>query len=131
ELADEKSVFAGKLFADAGAEVILVEPPGGDRTRSYAPFLDDVPHPERSLTFWHYNTSKQGITLNLESAHGRDVLQRLLATADVFVEAEKPGRLAALGLDYEALSPRNPRLVMVSITPFGPDGPRAGEDVTD
>ena len=128
ELSDEKSAFAGKLFADAGAEVILVEPPGGDRTRTYAPFLDDVPHAERSLTFWHYNTSKLGTTLDLDDARGRELLLRLLETADVFLESERPGRLGALGLDYEALHPRYPGLVMLSITPFGPDGPPvAGE----
>ena len=121
----------GKLFADAGAEVILVEPPGGDRTRTYAPFLDDVPHAERSLTFWHYNTSKLGTTLDLDDARGRELLLRLLETADVFLESERPGRLGALGLDYEALHPRYPGLVMLSITPFGPDGPRSQESVTD
>jgi crotonobetainyl-CoA:carnitine CoA-transferase CaiB-like acyl-CoA transferase len=93
--------------------------------------VDDVPHQDRSLTFWHYNTSKLGVTLDLDSVRGRELLVRLLEDADLFLESEKPGRLAALGLDYEALRLRNPGLVMVSITPFGPDGPRADEEVTD
>ena len=66
ELADEKGQFCGKLMADLGADVIKIEPPGGQHTRLVGPFLDDVPHRERSLSFWHYNTSKRGMTLNLE-----------------------------------------------------------------
>jgi len=71
ELADEKGQFCGKLFADLGADLIKIEPPGGEATRRVGPFLDDIPHPDRSLAFWYYNTSKRGITLNLESADGR------------------------------------------------------------
>src|SRR5829696_3128392 len=77
ELCDEKGAFAGKLVADMGAEVIKVEPPGGDPTRGYAPFAEDRPGPERSLWFWHYNTSKRGVTLNIDHEAGRDVLLRL------------------------------------------------------
>jgi crotonobetainyl-CoA:carnitine CoA-transferase CaiB-like acyl-CoA transferase len=62
ELADEKGQFCGKLMADLGADVIKVEPPGGQHTRAVGPFLNDIPHRERSLSFWHYNTSKRGIT---------------------------------------------------------------------
>ena len=65
ELCDEKGAFAGKLMADMGAEVIKVEPPSGDITRTYPPFAGDQPDPERSLWFWHYNTSKRGVTIDL------------------------------------------------------------------
>jgi len=71
ELADEKGHFCGKLFGDLGADVVKIEPPGGEPSRRIGPFLDDIPHPERSLSFWYYNTSKRGITLNLETADGR------------------------------------------------------------
>ena len=71
ELADEKGQFCGKLLGDLGADVVKIEPPGGERNRHIGPFLDDIPHPERSLSFWYYNTSKRGITLNLETADGR------------------------------------------------------------
>jgi crotonobetainyl-CoA:carnitine CoA-transferase CaiB-like acyl-CoA transferase len=131
ELCDESGAFAGKLFADMGAEVIKVEPPSGDPTRAYAPFAEDQPDPERSLWFWHYNTSKRGITLDVEREAGRDLLLRLIAEADIFLESERPGRMAALGLDYPDLKDLNPRLIMVSITPFGRSGPRAEEESTD
>ena len=131
ELCDEKGALAGKLFADMGAEVIKVEPLAGDPTRSYPPFLDDEPGLERSLYFWHYNTSKLGVTLDLEQEAGRDLLRRLVASAGVFIESERPGRLAEIGLDYADLRPLNESLIMVSITPFGRTGPRAEEEVTD
>ena len=67
ELADEKGQFCGKLLGDLGADVVKIEPPGGEPCRHVGPFLDDIPHPERSLSFWYYNTSKRGITLDLET----------------------------------------------------------------
>jgi crotonobetainyl-CoA:carnitine CoA-transferase CaiB-like acyl-CoA transferase len=123
ELADEKGHFCGKLMADLGADVIKIEPPGGHPTRRIGPFLDDVPHPERSLSFWHYNTSKRGLTLNLEGADGRALFRRLVATADVLLETFPPGYLPSLGLGYAELAPLNPRLIMCSLTPFGQTGP--------
>jgi crotonobetainyl-CoA:carnitine CoA-transferase CaiB-like acyl-CoA transferase len=131
ELNSEWGAFAGKLLADMGAEVISVEPPGGSPTRRFAPFAEDTPDPEHSLWFWHYNTSKRGVTLDLDGEQGRELLRRLLATVDFFLEGEPPGRLAALGLDWPDVRPLNPRLIMVSITPFGRAGPRAEEQATD
>src|SRR6516165_6008714 len=83
EFADEKGQFCGKLLGDLGADVVKIEPPGGEPSRRIGPFLDDIPHPERSLSFWYYNTSKRGITLALETADGRDLLTRLAETADI------------------------------------------------
>ncbi len=123
ELADEKGQFCGKLLGDLGADVIKIEPPGGEPCRHVGPFLDDVPDPERSLSFWHYNTSKRGITLNLETADGRALLQRLAATADVILETFRPGYLASLGLDHATLCQANPGLILCSLTPFGQTGP--------
>ena len=131
ELCDERGAFAGKLLADAGADVIKVEPPDGDPTRRHPPFLDDQPGAERSLTFWHYNTSKQGVTLDLEQERGRALFRRLVTSADMLVESEPPEWLAERALDYADLRPLNPGLIMVSITPFGRDGPRAEEQATD
>ena len=131
ELASERAALAGKMLADSGAEVWLVEPPGGHATRGYGPFADDEPGTERSLWWWHYNTSKRGLTLDLEGAEGRALLGELIESADVLLEAEDPGVMASRGLDYEALRARDPRLVMVSVTPFAADGPRAGETATD
>jgi len=131
ELASERSAFAGKLLTGLGAEVVLVEPPAGDRTRTYEPFLADEQGPGRSLYFWHYNTGKQGLTLDLDTERGREIFRQLASTADFLLESEPPGRLAALGLDYADLQPLNGRLVMISVTPFGRTGPRAGEAATD
>ena len=123
ELADEKGQFCGKLLGDLGADVVKIEPPGGERCRHVGPFLDDIPHPERSLYFWYYNTSKRGITLNLETADGRRLFARLAATSDVILETFRPGLLVSLGLGHEALREQNSRLIMCSLTPFGQTGP--------
>lgn len=131
ELAHERTAFAGKLLADAGADVRLVEPPGGCAQRRHAPFAGDLPDPERSLSFWHYNTSKRGITLDLASPRGRELARELVARVDLVLEGEDPGRLAALGLDAAAELERHPALVWVSVTPFGRDAPRAAEPATD
>jgi crotonobetainyl-CoA:carnitine CoA-transferase CaiB-like acyl-CoA transferase len=131
ELSSEFGAYAGKLLADLGARVTLVEPPGGDTTREYPPFVGDVPDPERSLWFWHYNTNKLGVTLDLEVAADGEKLLGLLDEADVFLDAEPPARMRTLGLDHDSLAPGHPGLVTVSITPFGPDSPRASEQVTD
>ena len=131
ELCDEAGELAGKLLADMGADVVKIEPPGGGRTRGYEPFLDDEPHPDRSLYFWHYNTSKRSLLLDLDQDEGREAFRRLVAAADVLVDDQPPGRLAELGLDYADLRPLNERLIMASITPFGRAGPRHYEPATD
>ena len=123
ELADEKGQYCGKLMADLGADVIKIEPPGGQHTRSIGPFLADSPNRERSLSFWHYNTSKRGVTLNLDNPEGRRLFQDLVRTADVVLESHPPGHLPSLGLGYEDLSQLNPALIMCSLTPFGQTGP--------
>lgn len=131
ELASESASFAGKLMADFGAEVILVEPPGGHNTRAYEPFLDDSSGPERSLWFWHYNTSKASVVLDLETTAGRARLRDLIAACDVVLEAETPGRVASLGFDQNDLRAEYPRLVWTSVTPFGSSGPRNLEPASD
>jgi crotonobetainyl-CoA:carnitine CoA-transferase CaiB-like acyl-CoA transferase len=123
ELADEKGQFCGKLLADLGADVVKIEPPGGEPCRHIGPFLDDIPHPERSLSFWYYNTSKRGITLDLETAAGSRLFGRLAAASDVILETFRPGFLASLELDYMSLHQENPRLIMCALTPFGQTGP--------
>lgn len=116
--------YCTRLLGGFGAEVIKVERPGaGDRSRSEGPFPDDIPHPERSALFLHLNVSKKGITLNLETAAGREVARQLVEKADVLVESFEPGTMAEWGLDYESLARRNPGPVMASITPFGQTGP--------
>jgi benzylsuccinate CoA-transferase BbsE subunit len=123
EVTDEKGQFCGKLLADLGADVIKIEPPGGDHCRQVGPFLDDVPHPDRSLYFWYYNTSKRGITLAIDTAAGKELFRRLASDADVIVESQAPGYMAGLGLGYDALAELRPSLIMCSLTPFGQSGP--------
>ena len=98
ELADEKGQWCGKLMADMGANVIKIEPPGGDAARTVGPFYEDVPHRERSLSFWHYNTSKRGITLNLEIEDGRRLFRRLAGKADVILGNLPPRILGFSGV---------------------------------
>ncbi|MDA1010695.1 MAG: CoA transferase [Chloroflexi bacterium] len=83
------------------------------------------------MHFWHYNTSKRGVTLNLESASGVRLFRELVDTADVLIESYAPGYLPSLGLDYESLQTSNPRLIMCSLTPFGQQGPWAHFNTSD
>ena len=92
--------------------------------RTVPPFFAGVPAPERSLFTWFYDAGKRGITLDWRQPDGGVVLRRLAAEADVLVETEPPGGLAALGCGPEALRQTNPGLVVASITPFGQQGPR-------
>jgi crotonobetainyl-CoA:carnitine CoA-transferase CaiB-like acyl-CoA transferase len=137
ELANERCAFAGKLMGDMGADVVLVEKPGGDPTRRYPPFAESEsgggndPGLERSLYWWHYNTSKRGIVLDIDSKAGRAAFERLIATADVLLESEAPGRLTSLGLDYSDLESIKSDLIHVSITPFGRETSRRNESATD
>lgn len=123
DLADEKGLACTKFLADLGADVIKIERPGGDPTRARPPFARDIPHPERSLYFLHFNANKRGITLDLETPDGQALFRQLARTADVVVETSRPGAMSAWGLDYEALSALNPRLIVASITWFGQTGP--------
>ena len=131
ELAGEYAAYCGRLLADYGAEVILVEPPGGAPQRDYAPFVDGVADRERSLWFWHYHANKYGVTIDLDDAAGRDRFRDLVASADIVLESEPPGRLGALGIDDADLRPGHPGLIWCSVTPFGRDNPRAHEPATD
>ena len=123
--------FCAKLLGDLGASVIKVEDPEGDVARHLGPFPGDVPHPEKSGLFLALNTSKRGVTLDLNARHDRELLLRMLDAADIFVENNPPGTLDALALGYETLSQRNPRLVVTSITPFGLSGPHRDYEATD
>ncbi len=123
DLAGPIGVYCGKLLADLGADVIKIEPPGGGPMRRYPPFYDDDPRPENSLYWWHFNTSKRGITLDIEAAEGQALFKRLAESADIVVESFPPGYLDGLGLGYEVLRGLNPGLILTSVTPFGQAGP--------
>lgn len=123
DLTDEKGLLCGKLLGDLGADVIKIEPPGGDTSRNVGPFYKDIPDPERSLFWFAFNTSKRGITLDIETADGQDVFKRLVTSADFVIESFPPGHMDRLGLGYPALNEINPGVIMVSISPFGQTGP--------
>jgi benzylsuccinate CoA-transferase BbsE subunit len=126
DLTAEPGFFAGRLLGDLGADVVKVEPPGGDPARRRAPFWGGVEDPERSLVWLAMNASKRGITLDLDRPRGRELFLDLAAHADVLLETEPPGRMAARGIGWPDLHARNPRLVHCAITPFGQSGPHAG-----
>src|SRR4030042_2539696 len=124
DLSDEKGVYCGKVLAALGAEVIKIERPGGDAMRDNGPFYQDIPNRERSLYWWHFNTNKKSITLNIETKDGQDIFKKLVKASDIIIETYDPGYLEELGLGYEELNKLNPGLIMTSITHFGQKGPR-------
>ena len=123
DLTDEKGLLCGKLLGDLGADVIKIERPGGDPARNIGPFYHDEVHPEKSLFWFAYNTSKRGITLDIETADGQQVFKKLVESADFVIESFPPGYMDGLGLGYSELEKFNPGIIMVSITPFGQTGP--------
>ena len=123
DLCDEKGQLIGKLLGEMGARVIKVEPPGGDGARDVGPFRDDMPDKDGSLHFWAFNTAKEGVTLDIASEKGGELLREMVEKADVLLESYDPGYLDSLGLGYDELSAVNPALVMTSLTGFGQDGP--------
>ena len=133
ELATEVAgPYAGKMLADFGAEVIKVEPPGGDPSRFGGPVLpandnasNGADEAERNALFLHLNTNKRSIVADIETPDGRATIAQLLHQADVVIESFVPGTLHRHGLGYEALRRNNPEIVVASITPFGQTGPYA------
>ncbi|MBA4180741.1 MAG: hypothetical protein C0506_09155 [Anaerolinea sp.] len=125
DLTDHGALICGQMLGDLGADVIVVEPPGGAALRKAGPFADSEEGPDTSLAWWGVNRNKRGITLDLESAEGRDRLLALAKTAGILLESFTPGYLDSLGLGYEFLRAVNPAIVVVSITPFGQTGPKA------
>jgi len=131
DLTDEKGLLCGKTLGDLGADVIKVEPPGGDSARNIGPFYEDMPHPETSLSWFYTNLNKRGITLNLETGEGREIFKKLVAEAQVVIESFEPDYLDSLGLSYSGLEKVNPGIIMTSITPFGQEGPYSHFKATD
>ncbi len=123
DLTDEKGLLCGKLLGDLGADVIKIERPGGDPARNIGPFYHDEVDPEKSLFWWAFNTSKRGITLDIETADGQQAFKKLVQGADFVIESFPPDYLDGLGLGYSALEEINPGIILVSITPFGQTGP--------
>ncbi|MBI2850290.1 MAG: CoA transferase [Chloroflexi bacterium] len=131
DLTDEKGLLCGKILGDLGADVIKIERPGGDPARNIGPFYHDEPDPEKSLLWFSLNTSKRGITLNIETADGREIFKKLVKTADFVIESFPPGYLDKLGLGYSALDKIKPGIILISITSFGQTGPYRDYKISD
>ena len=109
--------FAGRMLADLGADVVKVEPPDGDVTRSWGRVLGNVPG------YYHQqNAGKRNICVDLRAPEGKDLLMELATNADILIENYRPDVMPRLGLGYEQLSQVNPRLIMLSISGFGHNG---------
>ncbi len=115
--------YCTKLLADYGADVIKVEPPGGDGARHVGPFPGDVPDPEKSGLFLHLNTNKRGIVIDLKESRAADIVAHLAGWADIVVESFRPGVANRLGIGFEELSLANPDIIYTSISNFGQTGP--------
>jgi len=115
--------FCTEMLAQLGAEVIKIEPPGGDEARYYGPFPQDEPDLEKSGLFLYLNSNKSGITLDPLKPTGREILFKLLEDTDIFVVNQPQLDLIKFDLDYETLKRQYPKLIMTLITPFGNSGP--------
>ncbi|MGO9602313.1 MAG: CaiB/BaiF CoA transferase family protein [Candidatus Binataceae bacterium] len=116
--------YCSKMLADMGADVIKVERPGiGDRARTRGPFPRDEAHPEKSGLFLYLNTNKKGITLDISTPEGMELLDKLIAGADILIHNVVPPDMDRVGLTYDRMKRVNPELIMTSVTPFGLSGP--------
>ena len=119
------AAFGAKMLADIGADVIKLEPPGGDLTRRRGPFPNDQPDSEKSGIFIYLNANKRGVVADLKRPEGRDLLARLLERADVLIHNVAPPDRSAHGLESAALYAKYPRLIVTSVSMFGDTGPYA------
>jgi crotonobetainyl-CoA:carnitine CoA-transferase CaiB-like acyl-CoA transferase len=131
ELGDEQVEYCGLTLAGLGADVVKVEPPGGNSTRRIGPFYQDHEHPERSLFFWQYNRGKRSIALDLRDASDRARFRSLVAGADVLLESTPRGELDGWGLGASELLRQWPALIVARVTPFGDHGPWADFKASD
>lgn len=119
--------FCAKLLGDLGADVCKVERPGrGDRTRQRGPFRDGIANLEASASFLYFNTSKRGVTLDLDEPADHERFARLLQRFDIVIAGETEGELAARGLGFDQLREWNPRVILTTVSGFGSIGPDAG-----
>lgn len=119
----ELGPYASKLYVGLGADVIHLEPMTGDPLRNVGPFYQNKPDKENSLQYLYYNVGKRGMPINLHREEGKEIFLKLCGSADLLFESFAPDYLDELALSYQTLSAQNPKLVQVSITPFGHSGP--------
>ena len=123
DLSNEQGGLCGEILADLGADVIKIEPLGGDPSRNVGPFAQDTMAQESSLFWIAYSSGKRSITLDIEHSSGSNILSRLISNSDFLIESFTPGHMEKMNLGYPHLRSANPRLIMMSITPFGQTGP--------
>jgi crotonobetainyl-CoA:carnitine CoA-transferase CaiB-like acyl-CoA transferase len=131
DLTDDKGFICGKVLGDLGADVIKIEKPGGDPARSIGPFYHDIPDPEKSLYWCAFNTSKRGITLDIETSDGQEIFKKLVRVSDCVIESFRPGYMDSIGLGYADLCQVKSDIIMTSITPFGSTGPYKDYEASD
>ena len=128
---DPAGELTGRLLAELGADVVKVEPTGGAASRKIGPFLDGVVSAETSLNFRYYNGDKKSVIADIATPAGMKTLRMLLSDADFLVSDYQPAKLKKLGFDFTALQDEFPRLIIVSVTPFGLTGPWANYKSSD
>jgi crotonobetainyl-CoA:carnitine CoA-transferase CaiB-like acyl-CoA transferase len=112
--------YAGRLLSDMGADVVKLEPPEGDITRDWGELREGL-----SGFYTQQNAGKRNLCVDFKAEGGAELVRRLAARADIVIENFRPGVMARAGLGYEALAAQNPRLVMLSVSGFGQDGPES------
>ena len=125
DLTDDRGHFCGMILAQLGAEVIAIEPPGGQRARRQRPYVEGTADPEKSLTHWAYNRGKHSLTLDFNDERDLQRLERLASTADAVIDS------GAADIDLASLRSKHPHLVTASISGFGDTGPKADWATSD
>lgn len=131
DLTDVKGHLCGRILGDMGADVVKIEPPGGDPSRNTGLFYHNESDPEKSLNWFYANANKRGITLDLNTPRGIRIFAQLAERTDLVLESYAPGHMAELGLGYSSLCEITPDIILASLTPFGQDGPYKDFETSD
>ncbi len=131
DLTDEKGIMGGRVLGDMGADVIQIERPCGSTARNIGPFYKDEPDPEKSLFWFAFSANKRGITLDIDTADGREIFKKLVKSADAVIESYGPGCMEEKGLGFSELEMIKPGISLVSISPFGQTGPYKEYKISD
>lgn len=131
DLTDEKGFFCGRILGDLGMDVLKIEKPDGETQKYFAKYYQANPKHRKLLYYLAYNINKRGITLDIENDEGKRIFLNLVKKSDFLVESFSPMYMGNLGLDYETLKQLNPKLIFVSITPFGQTGPHKDHKASD
>lgn len=131
DLTNERGLLCGKLLGDLGANIVKIEPPEGSSARHIGPFVKSPSQSRQSLTWMAFTQNHKSITLSLQTETSRELFRKLISTSDFLIESFAPGYMNSLGLGYDDLRQLNPKLIMVSITPFGQTGPWRNYQATD